>query len=76
MYQKCVLNVGSIDYNHVNGFLKCSNDFKNILNYLIPWHIDYTQACIIPITMIMISGVNTYQIAKYCSNNYFKHWIE
>jgi hypothetical protein len=34
-------------------------DFKNILNYLIPWHVNYTQACTTPIPQIKTLRVNT-----------------
>jgi len=48
----CFFHVGPLDFNCVTGFLNCFNDFKNILNCLIPWDIDYTQACTTPMTRL------------------------
>ena len=63
IYWTCFFHVGPQDFNCFDGFLNCSIDFNNILNYLIPWYIDYTQACTTPITKIKTPRVNTHQIS-------------
>jgi len=37
----CFFDIGLLDYNHIDGFLTCSIDIKDIINYVIPWDIDY-----------------------------------
>jgi len=58
-----LFHVGPLDLNHFDGSLNCSIDFTYILNYLIPWDIDYTEACTTPITQIQTPRVNTHQIS-------------
>ena len=67
--------MGPLDFNCIDDFLKCFIDFKNILNYWIPWDIDYTQSYTTTITKIKTPRVNNHQMWIYCLNNYFKHWI-
>jgi len=59
IYCPCFFQVGHQDFNRFDSFSNCSIDFKNILNYLIPWDIDYTQACTTPNTKIMTQRGNT-----------------
>jgi hypothetical protein len=47
-----IIEVNSADFDCFDSFLNFSIDFTNILNYLIPWDIDYTQACTTPRTKI------------------------
>ena len=49
---------------------------NNILNYLFPWDIDYTQACTTPIAKIKTPRVNIHQISIYHCNDKFKHQVE
>jgi hypothetical protein len=58
-YWTCFVHGGHLDFNPFHGFLNCSIDFKNILNCLISWDIDYTQACTTPILKIKTARVNT-----------------
>jgi len=55
--------VGPLDFNHLDSFLNCSIHFKNILNYWIPWDIDYTQACTAPITKIQSKYFSDFKIS-------------
>jgi len=45
-------HIGPLDFDLFDSVLNCFIDFKDILNYLIPWDIDYTQACTTPITKL------------------------
>jgi len=47
-----VFRIGQLDFHHFDSFLNCFIDFNNILNYLIPWDIGYTQACTSPRTKL------------------------
>jgi len=76
MYLTCFFHVGHLDSSCFDGLLNCSIDSKNILNYLIPWDIDYTQASTTPITKSKTARVNTLQISIDHCNNYFKHQVE
>jgi len=76
IYCTCFFDVSPLDYNHFDGFLNCRIDFKDILNYLIAWDIDYTEACTTPITKIKTPRVNIHRILIYRCNDYFKHLVE
>jgi len=52
-------HIGHLDFNRFDGYLNCSIDFKNILNHLIPWVIDYTEAGTTPIAKIGTPRGNT-----------------
>jgi len=76
IYCTSFFHVCPLDFNCFNGFLNCSVHFKSILNYSIPWDIDYTQACTTPITKIMTPRVITHQMSIHRCNDYFMHWVE
>ena len=62
IYGTYFFHVDPLDFNWLDSFLNCSIDFKDILNYLIPWDIHYTEACTPPITKIKTPRVNTHEI--------------
>jgi len=63
IYCTCFFLIGSLHFNQLNSFLNCSMDFRNILNYLIPWDINYTQACTTPITKIQSKHSSDYYMS-------------
>jgi hypothetical protein len=69
-------HIGPLDYNRFDSFWNSSIDIRNILNYSIPWDIDYIQSGTTPLTIIKIVRVNTHQISLYYSNHHLKHRVE
>jgi len=47
-----LFQLSPLDNNWVNSFMNCCFHIKTILNYLLPWDIEYTQACRTPITKL------------------------
>ena len=76
IYCAYFFHICPLDSQCFDSFLNCSIDLKNIVNYLIPWDIDYTQASTTPITKIKTPRVNTHQIWIYRCNDHFKHRVE
>jgi len=70
LFHVCPLGV-----NRFDSFLNCSIDNNSILNYLIPWDIDYTQMCTSPITKIKTPWVTTDLISIYRCNDWLKHRV-
>jgi len=44
--------VGPLDMNDFDGFLNFFIDLQNIVNCVISWNINYTQACTTRITVL------------------------
>jgi hypothetical protein len=47
-----VFHVGSLDFTCFKDLLNCFIDFKNILNHLILWDVNYTQVCTTTTTIL------------------------